>query len=175
MVEGANTRTLRAVARTIGARSVTTETDISIISIRSFSSWASAEPLKWIAKDMLSGDTRLAVLLNMDLRPEIFNQRLVNELQSEDIYVHIWSSREMLNLLLTPRVLARTSGTDEFAMDGHLTDAFANGKPEASARWLSHQQRFGSPKSEVEALAEFDQLWARVTRGAGTRFSRPCP
>jgi hypothetical protein len=158
-VEGASARTLRAVARTVGARSVATETDISIVPIRSFSTWASAEPLKWIANDMLTGATKLAVLLNMDLRPESFNQRVVEELQREAIYVHIWSSREMLNFILTPHVLARASGTDEFAMAGRVASAFANAKAEASARWLSHAGRFGIVRPDTEVLADFDQLW----------------
>jgi AAA domain, putative AbiEii toxin, Type IV TA system len=159
-VEGASARTLRAVALTVGARSIATETDISIVPIRSFSTWANAEPLKWIANDMLSGTTKLAVLLNMDLRPESFNQKVIEDLKSDSIYVHIWSSREMVNYLLTPHVLARASGTDEYAMESHIAAAFANAKGEATEHWLRQADRFGARRPEAEMLAEFDRLWS---------------
>ncbi|WNG88500.1 AAA family ATPase [Mycobacterium sp. ITM-2016-00317] len=160
-VEGATARTLRAVARTVSARSVATETDISIVPIRSFSSWASAEPLKWIAKDMLTGATKLAVLLNMDLRPESFNRQIIDELRGDGIYVHIWSAREMLNFLLTPQVLARSSGTDEYAMADHLLGAFEQARTEASAWWSRQDRRFGDVRPEVDVIAEFDDRWGQ--------------
>lgn len=159
-VEGATARAMRAVARTVSATAIATETDIAVVPVRSFSSWASAEPLKWIAKDMLAGTTKLAVLLNMDLRPESFNEQLMGELRGDDIFVHIWSARELLNFMLTPRLLARSSGTDEYAMADHLSEAFEEAKPEASALWSKQARRFGEVRPEAEVIAEFHHRWA---------------
>lgn len=43
--EGSDIRALRAVARTAGATALATESDLTLVPMRSFSSWASSEPL----------------------------------------------------------------------------------------------------------------------------------
>jgi hypothetical protein len=52
-IEGTSIRTLRALAKAVGAPSIATETGISIIRIQTFSNWASPDPLILIAKNII--------------------------------------------------------------------------------------------------------------------------
>lgn len=159
-IEGTSVRTLRALAKAVGAPSIATETGISIIRIQTFSNWASPDPLIWIAKDILNDLSQLAVLLNMDLRPAKYNEELVSTLEAQGIYAHVWSKRELSNTLLTAPLIAKTSGASTFAVEEHLEQAFDLSRTEAQEFWLAQARRFGRESATADLVREFGSLWS---------------
>ena len=167
--EGSDTRALRAFARTAGATALATESDLTLVPMRSFSSWASPEPLKWIARDVLGPSALLAVLLSGDSRPRAFNTALAKDLQSDGIHAHVWPYRELTNVFLTAPVLARAAGTDEYAMRDRLLEAIEHARGEAQRHWSAQQQRFSCSGRDAE---EFEGLWQQPG-GAAALASAP--
>ena len=142
VIAAEDSRLLRLLGRSVGARAISTEDNVSLIPIRSFSTWAGSEPLAWIAKDVLVGVSSFAVLLNSDCRPSQFDDRILEELSEAGIYCRIWPWREILNCLLTPSILGRASGADPAVMAHHLTDAVDLALPEARLKIDQQGLRF---------------------------------
>jgi len=156
-VEGSDTRALRVVARIVGASALATESDLTIVPLRSFSNWANSEPLRWIAHDVLGPAASLAVLLSGDSRPHHFNTALVRDLQSDGIHAYVWPYRELANVFLSATILARAAGTDEYAMRDRLLEAIEHALGEAREHWLLQQQRFRGVSNGLPE--QFDEHW----------------
>jgi hypothetical protein len=73
--------------------------------------------------------------------------------------VHIWSARELLNLLLQPSVLARVSGASEDVIEGLLDVIFDQEKDEALGHWIVQAHRFQGAESGANLAAEFQEKW----------------
>ncbi|SNY03977.1 ATP-dependent nuclease [Paractinoplanes atraurantiacus] len=129
--ESADIRLLRHLARVVGARAISTEDNVSFVPIRSFTAWASSDPLIWMAKDVLAEVPTFAVLLSSGGRPYEFDSKIAGELAGAGIECRIWPWRELLNSLLTSPVLSRASGSDPAVMAHRLADAIDAAADEA--------------------------------------------
>jgi hypothetical protein len=152
-------RALRMLARAVGASSIFNENDVVLVPLRSFASWASAEPLVWISREILSGTSAFAVFLNGDSRPVGYNLELASKLTANGIYCHIWPWRELLNSLLVPSILARASGAGNYAIADKLNALIEEAAEESRDKYLAEAARF-TPGDDVSANASFREQWA---------------
>ncbi|MGW4942071.1 ATP-dependent nuclease [Actinoplanes sp. NPDC004185] len=152
--EADDVRIIRTLARSVGARSIWAEDNVSLIPIRSFSDWAGSAPLVWMAKDVLTDVETFACILNSDCRPPAFNNKVAAELSAAGVYAKVSPWRELLNCLLQGPILSRASGADVDVMAYRLADAVNDVFPEGNERIQAHRVKFGDGNSdESEGLS----------------------
>jgi hypothetical protein len=163
-VEGEDVKTLRHLARTIGALRVATETGIAVIPLKGFDNWAHVEPFTWMSEQLLEGAVEVFALLDRDYRAVAECKAVKDKLGRLDVHCHIWQRKELESYLLEPSAIARLTGADQEWVDEALAEAADESEDHVHAQitWRAIR-RFPHDKQTqaiTEARALFKEAWA---------------
>src|SRR5581483_10426677 len=126
-VEGEDAKTLRHLARTLGAVRVATESGIAVIPLKGFDNWAHVEPFSWMTDQLLEGAVEVFAVLDRDYRADSECKAVKDRLTRLGVHCHIWKRKELESYLLEPSTIARLTG----APDGWLEQALVEAAEES--------------------------------------------
>jgi predicted ATP-dependent endonuclease of OLD family len=167
-VEGKDMKIVRSLARTLGARHVSTETHIAVIPLEGFDNWEHLEPFAWLFDALLHRSVPVFVVLDRDYRPATAVKDVLKRLAAIEIRGHVWERKELESYLLEPAAIARLSGaTVEFVRDS-LTEIAATKQHFVLARMLAEENKLaaarGKPVPTTERVSrELERNWRDLT------------
>jgi hypothetical protein len=122
-VEGDDAKTLRQIARVIGAQRVASETGIAVMPLRGFDNWEHVEPFTWMSEQLLEGAVEVFVVLDRDYRADSECAKIRDKLRAANVRCHLWRRKELESYLLETPVIARLVGAPEAWVESALEAA----------------------------------------------------
>ena len=122
-----------------------------------------------VERALLEGQRPEWVILDRDYRSAAELTRTKTEFSRLEIKCHIWKQKELESYLLVPRAIAKRSGADEDWVVTQLA-SIADGMKTlvqsamGSARQARERDQSRREQVLLEALSDFDTLWANETR-----------
>jgi hypothetical protein len=166
-VEGDDVKTLRRVARTIGASRVASESGIAVIPLKGFDNWSHVEPFTWMTEQLLEGTVEVFVVLDRDYRAESECKLVGKKLEEVGVHSHIWRRKELESYLLESSAIARLSGASDKWVEEALAEAAEESEghvhAQITARALRRFPHDQPTQAITEAKAIFDGVWANVS------------
>lgn len=163
-VEGDDTRILRNLGRTLGARALSDERRLVTIPLRGFDRWHGVEPFSWMLSEFLEGSVAAWVILDRDYRTDESVAEVEKRLKAAGAHPHIWERHELENYLLCAPAIERISGASTAAVETALKKAVEAQADEVRAG-LTREAARGTDvgKASVTAQKRIKGLW----RGEG--------
>jgi energy-coupling factor transporter ATP-binding protein EcfA2 len=164
-VEGKDMRVLRNLARTTGAVDTWKERGVTTIPLEGFTNWANVVPFSWMAKELLGGAVRIAVLLDRDYRGENLVHDVTSSLTDIGVHCHVWRRKELESYLIVAPAIARLSGLTDHQIHVILGEAAESLKGDVEANYVYQRKKefSGEGKHEVSVtkalLANFQREW----------------
>lgn len=163
-VEGDDMKIVRSLARTLGARRLSTETFVAVIALEGFDNWEHLEPFSWLWDGLLHKSVPVFVVLDRDYRPASAAKDVMRRLTALGIRGHVWLRKELESYLLVPNAAARLSGADPEFVKSTL-DSIASGMQHSVfARLLAEENKDAEARRRqvptTERVAEeFEHHW----------------
>ena len=163
-VEGEDVKTLRHLARTVGALRVATETGVAVIPLKGFDNWAHVEPFSWMSEQLLEGAVEVFALLDPDYRAESECKAVKDKLRRLGVHCHIWKRKELESYLLEPSAIARLTGASEEWVNEALAEAADESEDHVHAQITARAIRRFPHDQQTQAITEaralFKEAWA---------------
>jgi AAA domain, putative AbiEii toxin, Type IV TA system len=163
-VEGQDMRVLRTFARTLGLKTLATESGLAIIQLGGFASWDHLPAFAWLTKDLLPGAVELSVILDRDYHSDEEVAKAEASLVGAKIHAHVWKRKELESYLITPSVISRLSGASESKVSDFLDVAAEEQRYQVSSQLAAHARRASNSSVDLATLLapiqrEFDAAW----------------
>jgi hypothetical protein len=157
-------RVVRQLAKHVGAASVATEAEVSIISLRPVSDWARLDGVVDSWRELLPAAVPTVVLLKADHRPPWLTEHVTRQLSAPNLTIVALQYAELENYLLDADTIARASGAAPEAVAIRLAASLAALREATRAAFSSSWVKVPvSGRSSVQAVREaeqaFDRLW----------------
>ena len=168
-VEGEDVKTLRHLARRVGALRIAAETGIAVIPLRGFDNWAHVEPFSWMSEQLLEGAVEVFALLDRDYRSDPECRAVKDKLSRLGVRCHIWKRKELESYLLQPTTIARLTGADEQWLDGALAEAAEEAEEHVFAQMTARAIRRFPHDQQTQAITEARALFREAWKDRATR------
>lgn len=161
-VQGAEPKTFRLLARSVGASRIYAEQGVAITGLRDRASWGGTEGLRWVISELLAEGTPLFVVLAGGHTASGARQRLLDEVNATGAKARLLSRPDVDSYLLNPALIARASGAAPEAIEREMRriddELLAIIKARVSDSIAAWGERRDEP--DLRELRQLEETWA---------------
>jgi len=106
-VEGKDFRYLKMFAKKLNFESFAREDGFSVIRIDGFSNWSRLTHISWIFRNTIDEKIKCYVVLDRDFHTDQEIDEIVNNLEQQDVKIHVWGRKEIENYAIDYDALYR--------------------------------------------------------------------